>query len=222
MEMLKERLWIRAIFGLVICLGFIALGILSIVYEQTIFFSAMLFIVGVALAFYAYLGIANLFTVISKENNTKETYKLDLKDYYTDKANKNIKRVALYNKIIFYSLCISPFVIAIGILLGVFVVDSLFLALVLPSVVVTYLIVIFFIKEIASSINYEEAEKENEEVCLTNKYIFYKNKVYLINSFGFKIIDDKYKMFGITISTLDFPLDIKNKLMVDNNEICDK
>lgn len=221
MDNMKDKYSMRFFLSLVFFIGIFVCVFFSFYYDLTYFVLIPLIILDFATLFVVYqslsyrLALRDKFKVIVDE-------KISLEEEMNKKLDSRKKMNKILDKMVQYSLYASPIIICISIAIGIFVVDSVVLAIILPSFIVTYLVVLFIVKDIYQGLDIIE-EKETKEVFIINeKSIIYKGSVYLINDCGFYFRDNQYKFLFIPVMKIKFSDEEQKKIEEALNEIRSK
>lgn len=211
MDNIKDKYSMRFFLSTVAFFLCFACVFLAIWYLESILIIIPLALLDVVLFFVAYqslmyrLALRNKFTV-------KYEGKIMLNEYFDKKIKKRDSNLKVIDKLLTYSLYASPIFLVLTMALGIFVVKSVVLAIVLPSVVLVYLISLFFIKDIYSGFDYIEEKEMKEIVYINDKTITYKGNTYIFNYCGFHFKGDSYKFLFIPLSKPKFSDEVKEKM----------
>jgi len=189
----------------------------AIYYLESIFLIIPLVLIDILLCFISYQSLMYRLALRNKFNE-RYNNKLNLNEYFDKKLKKKDKRLKVINKVLLYSLYASPILIIVLMAIGIFVNDSAILALVLPALIIIYLIVLFFIKDIYTNFDYMDEKELKEVVFINDKSITYKGCTYIFNYCGFHIKDNTYKFLFIPLTKLSFDEETNKKIEEINNE----
>ena len=199
MDNMKDKYSMRFFLSTLFFIGIFVCIFFSIVYDLTYFVIIPLILLDFITLFVVYQSLAYRLALRDKFEVVVDE-KISLEEEMNKKLETKKKTSKIIDKMLQYSLYASPIIICLSIALGIFVVDSVVLAVILPSFIVTYLVVLFFVKDIYQGLDIIE-EKEMKEVFIINKKaVIYKGSLYVINDFGFYLRDDKYKFLFIPIA----------------------
>jgi len=221
MDNYKDKYFMRLFLSLICFILDFICAFYSIYYNCYLILIIPLIIIDVLFLYIAYhsfihrLALRDKFKILHNE-------KLDLSSYYNKKIEKKNKRLKTLNRLFLISLYSSPILIIIFISIGVFITNSVLLALVFPAFLIVYLLILFFIKDIYSNYDYNDDKELKEELIINKKAICYKGKAYLFKYAGFSIKNDKYKFLFIPIAKIKFSEEIKLKIEGLKDEICNK
>lgn len=222
MDNYKDKYFMRFFLSTIGFILDLVCVILAIKYQFTIFLIIPLILVDLLFMFISYqslmyrLALRDKFEVMHKE-------KLDLSEYYNKKLEKKNKASKILDRIFFVSLYASPILIIIFICIGIFLVDSVLLALVFPAFLIVYLLVLFFAKDIYSNYDYSDEKELKEELIINKKTICFNGNTYIFNYCGFHFKGDTYKFLFIPLSKPKFNDELKKKIEeIKSNEVCDK
>lgn len=203
MNEIKNKYFAKATLFMVLLIMSFVLAFFAIYNERSVFMligCILLVLVFSCLLYYE--GICYLSLVSKKQDVLYETQR-DCSVYFEQKKEKKEKRYKTFSKIFFYTLCGVPFLTALCIALGVFVVDSVFLSLVIPSILLSLCLVMFFVKEIYFEARVEESDMlEKQTVIINKKVIYYDGCCYIYRGNGFKFVENAQKFLGIKINTI--------------------
>ena len=221
MDNMKDKYFMRFFLSLLAFIGIFVCIFFAFYYGESYFISIPLIVLDFVLLFICYQSLVYRLSLRKKHEIIYEG-KINLEVEMNKKIESKKKITKIIDKIFTYSLYASPIIIIILISLGIFVCDSVVLAIVLPALVVSYLVVLFFIKDIYSSMDIID-EKEIKEVLIINKKsLIYKGSVYLINDCGFYFKDLCYKFLFIPLSKPRFSDSEKELIEGAINEIRNK
>ena len=184
---------------------------LTIYFLESIFIIIPLVILDIVLFFISYQSLMNRLALRNKFNKVYEG-KLELNKMYDDKLKAHDKRMKIIDKLLTYSLYASPIILLISIIIGIFLVNSLLLAIVMPSIIIVYLIVLFFVKDIYANVDYIEDKELKEIVYINDKTITYMGATYIFNYCGFHFKNDTYKFLFIPLAKPKFNDEIIKKI----------
>ena len=221
MDNIKDKYFMRIFLSLLAFIAIFASIFFCFYDEITLFITIPLIALDLVLLFILYQS----FTYRLALRNKNEVYldmKINLEELMNKKLDNKKRNTKIINLLFKYSLYASPIIIILCISIGIFISDSIILAIVLPAFIITYLVTLFFIKDIYEAQDLLE-EKELKEVFIINKKAFiYMGKVYLINDSGFYFRDNKYKFLFIPLSKINMNDELKNKLEATLDEIRNK
>ena len=221
MDNMKDKYSMRFFLSLLFFIGIFVCIFFSIDYDLTYFVIVPLILIDFVTLFIVYQSLTYRLSLRNKHEIIVDK-KINLEVEMSKKLESKKKNSKIIDKMFLYSLYASPIIIIISIALGVFVLDSVTLAIILPSFIISYLVVLFFVKDIYQGLDIIE-EKEKKEVFIINKKaIIYKGNVYLINDCGFYFKNYNYKFLFIPISKPKFS--DEDKLVIEEalNEIRNK
>ena len=184
---------------------------LTIYYLESIFIIIPLVLLDIVLFFVSYQSLMYRLALRNKFDKVFEC-KLELSEEYNKKLESQKKKMKIIDKMLIYSLYISPIIILLSIILGIFVSNSLLLAIVIPSIIIVYLIILFFIKDIYSNVDYLEEKSLKEIVYINQKTITYMGSVYIFNYCGFHFKNNTYKFLFIPLSKPKFNDELLKKI----------
>jgi hypothetical protein len=221
MDNIKDKYSMRFFLSTVAFVFCFICAFFAIDYSINIFFIITLVVVDVFLFYLSYQSLMYRLALREKFSNVYEN-KINLDEYYNKKLKTKEKITRVINRIFIYSLYASPILILLFVSVGIFLVDSVLLAIVLPAFLISYLVIIFFIKDIYSNLNYKENKEVEEIVFVNKKTITYKGETYIFNYCGFHFKGDTYKFLFIPLSKPKFDDETKKKIEeLRENEICD-
>ena len=211
MDNIKDKYSMRFFLSTGAFLLCFACVFLAIWYLETILIIIPLVLLDVILFFKSY-QILMYRLALRKKFEVKYEGKIKLNEYFDNKVKKRDSNLKVIDKLLTYSLYASPIILILSIALGIFVTKSVVLAIVIPSLVLVYLIALFFIKDIYSSIDYIEEKELKEIVYINSKTITYKGCTYIFNYCGFHFKGDSYKFLFIPLSKPKFSDEVKEKI----------
>lgn len=221
MDNLKDKYQMRFFLSTV---GFVLTFICAfyaIYYLESIFVIIPLILIDVTLAFISYQSLMYRLAIRKKFKVVYEN-KLNLNEVYQKKLENKNKNTIMLNKVFMVSLYASPIVMVLGITIGIFIANSVILAIVLPAFIICYLIVLFFVKDIYESNDYNEEKEAKEVVSINDKSIAYKGSLYIFNYCGFHFKNDTYKFLFIPLAKPKFDDETKKQIEDMHNEASDK
>lgn len=221
MDNIKDKYSMRFFLSTIAFIFDFICSFFAIDYQINIFFIILLVLVDVFLFYLSYQSLMYRLALRKKFSNVYEN-KINLDEYYNKKLKTKEKITKVIDKIFIYSLYASPVLILLFVSIGIFLVDSVLLAIVLPAFLISYLAIVFFVKDIYSNINYKEDKTTKEIVFINKKTITYKGETYIFNYCGFHFKGSTYKFLFIPLSKPKFDDDTKKKIEeLRENEICD-
>lgn len=221
MDKIKDKYSMRFFLSTIAFIFCFICMFFAIDYQVNIFFIILLVLVDVFLLCVSYQSLMYRLALRKKFSNVYEN-KINLDEYYNKKLKTKEKITRVIDKIFIYSLYASPILILLFVSVGIFLADSVLLAIVLPAFLISYLVIVFFVKDIYSNINYKEDKETNELVFINKKTITYKGETYIFNYCGFHFKGDTYKFLFIPLSKPKFDDETKKKIEeLRENEICD-
>ena len=217
MDNIKDKYSMRFFLSTVAFCFCFACVFLAIWYLESIFIIIPLVLLDIVLFFIAYQSLMYRLALRNKFEKVYEG-KIALNEYFDKKIKTRDKNIKIIDKLLLYSLYASPLILILVIALGIFVVNSAILAIVLPSIIIVYLIALFFIKDIYSGLDFIEEKELKEIVYINKKTITYKGATYIFNYCGFHFKNDTYKFLFIPLSKPNFDNDTKEKMgLVDDS-----
>lgn len=221
MDKIKDKYSMRFFLSTIAFIFCFICMFFAIDYQVNIFFIILLVLVDVFLLCVSYQSLMYRLALRKKFSNVYEN-KINLDEYYNKKLKTKEKITRVIDKIFIYSLYALPILILLFVSVGIFLADSVLLAIVLPAFLISYLVIVFFVKDIYSNINYKEDKETNELVFINKKTITYKGETYIFNYCGFHFKGDTYKFLFIPLSKPKFDDETKKKIEeLRENEICD-
>ena len=199
MDNMKDRYSMRFFLSAVFFIGIFVCIFFAIDYSLSYFVIIPLIILDFITLFVAYQSLTYRLA-LRKKYEVVVDEKINLEEEMNKKLDEKKKVNRIIDLTFKYSLYASPIIIAFSIFFGIFVVDSVVLAIILPAFIVSYLVVLFFIKDIYQSLDIIEEKELKEVFIITKKAIIYKGCLYIINDYGFYLRDFKYKFLFIPIS----------------------
>ncbi len=222
MDYLKEKYFMRFFLSSLAFIGCSVCAFFSIYYECYLYIIIPIILLDLFFLYNAYFSFIHRLALRDKYEIVYNE-KLDLSEYFNKKLEKKKKRLNIINRLFLVSLYASPILIIIFISIGIFVADSVLLALVAPSFLIVYLLVLFFIKDIYSNYDYSDQKLLKEALIINKKSISFKGKTYIIKKAGFHIKDKTYKFLFIPIAKPKLADEVWNKIEeINNGEVCDK
>lgn len=221
MDNVKDKYQMRFFLSTVAFILCFICAFYAIYYLESIFLIIPLVLIDVLLFFISYQSLMYRLALRKKYNELYNS-KLNLNEYFDNKLKKKDKRLKVINKLLLYSLYGSPILIILLMSIGIFINNSAILALVLPALIIVYLIILFFVKDIYSSFDYMDEKELKEVVFINEKSITYKGATYIFNYCGFHIKDNTYKFLFIPLTKLSFDEETTKKIEEINNEVRSK
>lgn len=193
----------------------------SIKYEVNIFLIIFFIIIDIYLFFISYQSLMYRLALRNKFNVVYES-KINLNSLYDKKLKRKNKISKIIDKVFIISLYASPILIIFFVLLGVYVLENVALSIVMPAILISYLVILFFVKDLYNKLDYTEDIALKELVIINKKSIIYKGEVYLFNYNGFHFRGNFYKFFFIPLSKIKFSEELINLIgEYRENEVCD-
>lgn len=221
MDNLKDKYFMRFFLSTIGFMLDLICVILAIKYQFTIFLIIPLILIDLLFMATSYQSLMYRLALRDKFEVVHNT-KLDLSEYYNKKLEKKNKALKILDRIFYVSLYASPIIIIISISLGVFLTNSVLLALVVPAFLIVYLLLLFFVKDIYSNYDYSDEKELKEEIIINKKSISYKGTTYIFNYCGFHFKGSTYKFLFIPLSKPKFDDETLKKIEeLNNNEVCD-
>lgn len=221
MDNLKDKYFMRLFLSLAAFVCVFILIFFSIYDEITWFVTVPLILLDIVLLFIVYQSFCYRLALRKKHEIVLEE-KINLEELMNKKIEAKEKRTKIIDLVFKYSLYASPLIIILCIALGIFVSNSVILGIVLPAFIITYLVVLFFIKDIYEAMDIIEEKELKENFIINKKSVIYMGRVYLINDAGFYFKDNKYKFLFIPLANFPLKDDLKNKYEAKLNEIRNK
>ncbi len=221
MDNLKDKYFMRLFLSLAAFVCVFILIFFSIYDEITYFVTVPLILLDIVLLFIVYQSFCYRLALRKKHEIILEE-KINLEELMNKKIEAKEKKTKIIDLVFKYSLYASPLIIILCIALGIFVSNSVILGIVLPAFIITYLVVLFFIKDIYEAMDIIEEKELKENFIINKKSVIYMGKVYLINDCGFFFKDNKYKFLFIPLANFPLKDDLKNKFEAKLDEIRNK
>ena len=221
MDNIKDKYSMRFFLSTVAFFLDFVLAFFSIREELNIFLIIFFIIIDIYLFFISYQSLMNRLALRNKFNKVYES-KISLKDEFNKKTNRKKKVSKIINNIFIISLYISPILMIIFILIGVYMLENVALSIVAPAFLISYLVILFFIKDIYSK-EYDIDDINTRSIVFINKKsITYKGVTFIFNYCGFHFRNGYYKFLFIPLSKPKFGGEL-DKLITEyrENEICD-
>ena len=189
--------------------------------DITLFITIPLIALDMLLLFFVYQSFTYRLALREKHEIVLDM-KINLEEVMNKKLDNKKRNTKFINTLLKYSLYASPVLIMICIAIGIFIANSVLLAIVLPAFIITYLLILFFVKDIYESLDVLEEKEVKESFIVNKKSVIYMGKVYLINDCGFYLRDNKYKFLFIPLAKINMKDELKTKLEEAFDEIRSK
>lgn len=221
MDNLKDKYFMRLFLSLASFACVFALIFFCIYDEITWFVTVPLILLDIVLLFIVYQSFCYRLALRKKHEIVLEE-KINLEELMKKRIENKEKRTKMIDLVFNYSLYASPIIIIMCIALGIFVANSVILGIVLPAFIITYLVTLFFVKDIYAAQDIIEEKELKENFIINKKSVVYMGKVYLINDAGFYFKDNQYKFLFIPLARVTLKDDLKEKFEGAINEIRNK
>lgn len=221
MDNMKDKYSMRFFLSALFFIGIFVAIFFAIDYLLSIFVIIPLVLLDLISLFIAYQSIIYRLALRDKFEKVVDK-KISLEEEMNKKMESKKKTVKVLDKMFIYSLYASPVIICLSIFFGIFVSDSVTLAIIIPSIIVIYLVCLFFFKDIYESMDIIEEKEIKEAFIINKKAIIYKGCVYLINDGGFILREFNYKFFFIPLAKPKFSDEEKKMIEEAINEIRNK
>ena len=221
MDNIKDKYFMRLFLSLLAFGAIFAIIFFCFYDEITLFVTIPLIALDFILLFIVYQSFCYRLALRDKHKIYLNEV-INLEEMMNKKLEEKKKITKIIDLLFKYSLYASPVIIILSVALGIFVSNSVILGIVIPAFIVTYLLTLFFIKDIYESMDIIDEKELKEPFIVNEKSFVYMGKVYLINDGGFYLKDNKYKFLFIPLAKVTLKDDEKEKLEGALNEICSK
>ena len=211
MDDMKDKYFMRAFLsGLAFAAIFVCI-FFSIYDDMSMFIIIPLVALDLIILFICYQSIVYRLSLRSK-NEVIVDMKLNINDLMEHKLESKKKSSKIIDKLFTISLFACPVLMILAIGVGIFIANSVLLSLVLPALLTTYLLVLFFLKDFFNNYNLIEEKEIKEAFVINKKAIIYMGRVYLINGCGFYLRDSSYKFLFLPLAKISFRDEAKEKI----------
>ena len=221
MDNIKDKYSMRFFLSTVAFFLDLVLTIYAIKEELIIFFIIFFIVIDIYLFFISYQSLMNRLALRDKFEKVYES-KISLETEFNKKIKRRKAISKIINKVFLISLYASPLLMIFFIALGVYVLENVALSIVMPAFLISYLVILFFIKDLYSKKDYTDDIATKEIVSINKKTITFKGETYIFNYCGFHFRNGVYKFLFIPLSKPKFGDELSKKIEeLRENEICD-